>query len=84
MISTEEGRLISASVAVGISRPDQYGVIMEFSGYCSKGEAEERVVDMLKEAFEVRNIPLNQIYVKAVEHIVKKIGCVFAAVPLWY
>ncbi len=84
LISSEEGRLISASVAVGISRKDSYGVIMEFSGYCSREEAEERVVDMLKEAFEVRGLPLNQIYVKAVDHIVKKIGCVFAAVPLWY
>ncbi len=84
LVSTEEGRLISASVAVGISRSDSYGVIMEFSGYCSKEEAEERVLDMLKEAFEVRGLPLNKFYVKAVDHVVKKIGCVFAAVPLWY
>lgn len=84
LISSEEGRLISASVAVGIARKDSYGVIMEFSGYCSKKEAEERVVEMLKEAFEVRGLPLNQIFVKAVDHVVKKIGCVFAAVPLWY
>lgn len=84
LISSEEGRLISASVAVGIARKDNYGVIMEFSGYCSKQEAEERVVEMLREAFEVRGLPLNQIFVKAVDHVVKKIGCVFAAVPLWY
>ncbi|MCX7794815.1 MAG: hypothetical protein N2257_10510, partial [Thermodesulfovibrionales bacterium] len=49
IVCSEEGRLISASVAVGISRKDSYGVIMEFSGYCSKKEAEERVVDMLRE-----------------------------------
>jgi len=39
---------------------------------------------MVKEAFEVRGLPLNQTLIKGVEHKVKKIGCVFAAVPLWY
>lgn len=84
LVSPERGRLISAAVGVGISRSDNYGVIMEFSGYSSKVEAEERIVEMLKEAFEVRGLSLNQIYVKAVEHVVKDIGCVFAGVPLWY
>jgi arginine decarboxylase len=84
LVSTEEGRVISASVAVGISSSENYGVIMEFSGYCSKAEAEERVLEMLREAFEVRGLPLNKFYVKAVDHVVRKIGCVFAAVPLWY
>ncbi len=84
IISTEPGALISASVAVGISSKESYGVIMEFSGYCSKKDAEEQVTEMVKEAFEVRNLPLTELYVKAVEHRVKNIGCAFAAVPLWY
>ncbi|MDI6890386.1 MAG: arginine decarboxylase, pyruvoyl-dependent [Thermodesulfovibrionales bacterium] len=81
---SQPGKLISASVGVGISSRGHYGVIMEFSGFCSKKDAEETVSEMVKEAFEVRGLPLNQLFVKGVEHKVKNIGCVFAAVPLWY
>jgi arginine decarboxylase len=39
---------------------------------------------MVEEAFASRNIELEKVLAKAVEHRVEKIGCVFAAVPLWY
>jgi len=79
----EEGELLAASVAIGFSE-DTYGVIMEYSGKCSKGEAEKRVIDMVKEAFRIRNLPLIGIASEAIEHRVKDYGCAFAGVVLWY
>lgn len=84
MTSPRAGEMIAASVGIGISSEENYGVIMEFSGSCSKDEALERVADMVREAFEVRGLPLKNLMVKGVEHRVEKIGCVFAAVPMWY
>jgi arginine decarboxylase len=81
--SEQPGELIAAAVAVGIA-PDSFGVIMEFSGSCNKNAAEAAVKKMVEEAFEIRSLILGKILVKAVEHRVEKIGCVFAAVPLWY
>ncbi|CFX22716.1 Pyruvoyl-dependent arginine decarboxylase [Syntrophomonas zehnderi OL-4] len=81
--SSEPGVIISAAVAVGIKK-DSFGVIMEFSGKCSKKEAEEKVVKMVEEAFAMRNLELEEVKVAACEHTVENIGCAFAAVPLWY
>jgi arginine decarboxylase len=84
IISDKPGELIAAAIGIGMASEDDYGVIMEFSGRNSKKEAEDRIRDMLYEAFENRHLPLNNIWIKAVEHRVKKVGCVIAAVPLWY
>jgi len=81
--SSEPGDMISAAVGVGIKK-NSFGVIMEFSGKCSKKEAEEQVVRMVEEAFAMRNLELDEVKVAAVEHTVMNIGCAFAAVPLWY
>ncbi len=83
IVSDVPGELISAAVAVGIAE-DSFGVIMEFSGKCSKAEAEETITAMVREAFETRQKPLIEIKVAAVEHRVEKLGCCLAAVPLWY
>lgn len=83
IISDVPGETIAAAVAIGISE-DSFGVIMEFSGKCSKAEAEEIITGMVREAFEVRNKPLKEIKVAAAAHTVEKIGCAFAAVPMWY
>lgn len=83
IISDVPGEIISAAVAIGISE-DTFGVIMEFSGKCTKDEAEETIKGMVIEAFETRKMPLVEIKVAAVEHKVEKLGCAFAAVPLWY
>lgn len=83
IVSDVPGELISAAVAVGISE-ESFGVIMEFSGKCSKAEAEETVAAMVREGFETRRKPLKEIKVAAVEHRVEKIGCCLAAIPLWY
>ncbi len=83
IISDVPGEIISAAVAVGLSQ-DSFGVIMEFSGRCTKDRAVEIITEMVREAFETREKPLKEIKVEAVEHKVEKLGCAFAAVPLWY
>ena len=77
------GELIAAAVAVGLS-PNNFGVIMEFSGRLSGAEAEARVRAMVEEAFETRRMPLGSIQARSVEHRVSSTGCAFAAVALWY
>lgn len=83
IVSDVPGELIAAAVAIGLSE-DSFGVIMEFSGKCSKAEAEETITAMVREAFETRQVPLKEIKVSAVEHRVEKLACCLAAVPLWY
>ncbi len=83
IISDVPGELIAAAVGVGISK-DSFGVIMEYSGKCSKEEAEKTIENMLKEAFEMRKMELVDTKIAAAEHRVEKIGCCLAAVPLWY
>jgi arginine decarboxylase len=83
LTSDQPGELIAAAVAVGIAA-DSFGVIMEVSGRCSGKEAENAVKSMVENAFASRNIKLEQVLAKAAEHRVEGIGCVFAAVPLWY
>lgn len=77
------GDLIAAAVGVGFSE-DTFGVIMEFSGRCSRDEAAARIEAMLREAFASRGLPLVDMKIKAVEHRVEHVGCALAAVPLWY
>ncbi len=81
--SAEVGTQIAAAVGVGLSG-DSFGVIMEFSGCCSRQEAENRVARMIEEAFAIRSLTLFGMLVKGVEHRVVKIGAAFAAVPMWY
>ncbi|QGG49075.1 pyruvoyl-dependent arginine decarboxylase [Heliorestis convoluta] len=83
IVSEIPGETIAAAVAVGVSE-DSFGVIMEFTGKCSKEEAEATITRMVEEAFEVRGMALKEVKVNAVEHKVEKIGCAFAAAPLWY
>ncbi|NLK51787.1 MAG: arginine decarboxylase, pyruvoyl-dependent [Syntrophomonadaceae bacterium] len=83
IVSTVQGEIISAAVAVGISA-DSFGVIMEFSGKCTRDKAEAEVIAMVKEAFANRKMELKDLKVASAEHQVQRIGCAFAAVPLWY
>ncbi len=84
IVSNVPGEVISACVGVGINSSDTFGVIMEFSGKCSKEEAEQAITNMVKEAFETRGMELKEIKIASTEHKVEKIGCALAAVPLWY
>lgn len=83
IISDVPGELIAAAVGVGFSK-DTFGVIMEFSGKCSKNDAETIIEGMLREAFETRNMELTGMKMASTEHRVEKVGCALAAVPLWY
>ncbi len=83
IVCEEPGTKIAAAVAVGIKK-DSFGVIMEYSGKCNREEAEKKVSDMVKEAFRIRSLELEEIKIASAEHVVDKIGCAFAAVPLWY
>lgn len=82
--SQEPGQKIAAAVAVGIPADTGCGVIMECSDYCSKQEVEECIIKMVEDAFAVRQRPLGEIKLIAIEHTVKHCGSVFAGVALWY
>jgi arginine decarboxylase len=83
-ISSEvPGRLISAAIGVG-AISGSFGVIMEFTGTCTKAEAEKMVEKMVREALAIRNAHPERIRIKATEHVVEKVGCSFAGVVLWY
>jgi len=81
--SEEPGQLLCAGIGVGMA-VSGYGVIMEYSAYGSKNQAEEMVAKMLQEAFQVRDLRLQRTMIKAVEHRVERIGAVFAGAALWY
>ena len=82
--SDESGSVISAAVGVGIPDDGSFGMIMEVSGKFDRNVAEKQIRNMVNEAFKMRNKTLAEIKVKAIEHKVEKIGCVFAGVLLWY
>ncbi len=82
--SKNPGEIISVAVAVGIPEIDTYGVIMEYSGKFSQEEIEKRIRNMVVEAFKMRDLPLKEIKVCAVEHKVICCGSAFAGVVLWY
>lgn len=81
--SSTPGERIAAAVAIGFSE-DTFGMIMEYSGVCSKEEAEQEVTRMVEEAFRQRNMPLAKVMVKGTEAVVERIATAFAAVALWY
>lgn len=83
IISEAPGEIISAAVGVGLS-PDTFGVIMEFTGKCSRDEAEESIRQMLENAFNAREMKLAGVKIASTEYQVETIGCALAAVPLWY
>ncbi|MGE5598241.1 MAG: pyruvoyl-dependent arginine decarboxylase [Bacteroidota bacterium] len=82
--STTPGDRIAAAVAVGRSTPEEFGVIMECSGHCSREELEERIRAMVAQSFVTRGLHLSEVRVAAAEWRVRNVGAVIAAVPLWY
>lgn len=83
IVSDVPGEVIAAAVAVGFSE-DTFGVIMEYSGKCTAEEARATIIKMVEEAFATRQMKLVDIKVAVAEHKVEKIGCAYAAVPMWY
>ncbi len=80
--SEQEGETIAAAVGIGLSE-NTFGVIMEHAGKCSAKTAEEKVKEMIREAFSNRSLELKHMEVKSTEHRVEKAGAVIAAVALW-
>ncbi len=83
LASDQPGELIAAAVGIGFSA-NSFGVIMEYSGYCTQEEAEEKIRFMVESAFRQRGIKLEKTMVKGIQWKVEKIGAVFAGVALWY
>lgn len=83
LVSCEPGETISAAVGVGVTN-GSHGVIMECTGTCPKKEIDEMVERMVEESLKARNMRVDLIRVKSVEHVVRKVGSVVAAVLLWY
>ncbi|MDQ7094379.1 arginine decarboxylase, pyruvoyl-dependent [Desulfosporosinus sp. PR] len=84
IISDIPGKIISAAMAIGFAKKDTYGVIMEYTGECGAEEAERTITEMVEKAFFIRQMDLKDIKTVAVEHQIVKIGCAFAAIPMWY
>ena len=69
--SDEPGMTISAALGVGISENNEGGLIYEYSGYCTKEEAEEMVRKMVEEGFEKRGWKLAEFRVASASVTVK-------------
>lgn len=81
--SETPGEEIAAAVGVGLSR-DSFGVIMEYAGTGTRREAEAEIARMLQAAFHRRQMELVEVRIRGVDHRVKRLGSVVAAVVLWY
>ena len=78
--------LISVAVAVGISEnKNEVGVIMEFTGHCSKEEAELAVKQMVTEAMQTRKSAIKHIFLKSasVRGNGNKYVTAFSAIAMW-
>jgi arginine decarboxylase len=76
------GERIAAAVGVGIGE-EGYGVIMEHSHTGTAENAEEIVRKMVEEALATRGLHIRQIVVGVKDHVVRRMGCVVAAVLFW-
>lgn len=83
LISEVPGETIAAAVGIGFSERD-HGMIMEFSGRCSKEQAEATVAQMVIDAFADRGMRLRELKTVAAEQRVEQVGAVVAAAALWY
>lgn len=85
IVSEEIGKEIVAAVGVGIPKnQEEIGVIMEYSGYEGKEQAELKVKNMIEEAMENRKIEILEIKCISSSCIIDSgINCVFAGIALW-
>lgn len=80
--SDRPGDLIAAAIGVGVCR-ESHGVIMEHTGHGSRADAERTVRRMIQEGFEIRRLPLHEVVVVSVEHVVERAGCAVALALFW-
>ena len=84
LCSNEKGREITAAIGVGVPTDSaSVGVIMEFSGFTTKTQAEKCVEQMVKDAMAQRQIEIKEIICRSCTTIVNEYNCVFAAIALW-
>ncbi|MBE3574168.1 MAG: arginine decarboxylase, pyruvoyl-dependent [Firmicutes bacterium] len=85
LVCDKAGQEIGAAVAIGRTK-DSYGVIMEYSGYCSREQAEATVTEMVRAGFRQRGIEPVEILVRGSSIVVPEgqAACAFACVSLWY
>ena len=69
--SDEAGVTVSAALGVGISRNNEGGLIYEYSGQCTREEAEEMVRRMTEEGFRQRGWELGEFRVVSASATVK-------------
>ncbi|MCL6449845.1 MAG: arginine decarboxylase, pyruvoyl-dependent [Acetobacteraceae bacterium] len=77
--SSKPGEVIAAAVAVGWGQAP-YGIIMENRGAMDRFRAEKGAVARLREGFALRGLALERYLVRSVDHQVRRLGCVVAAV----
>lgn len=84
-VETEIGKEVVAAVAVGIPKnPEEIGVIMEYSGFGDKKQAEVIVKEMVREAMHNRNITIVDIKCVSSSCLVNSdFCCVFSGIALW-
>ena len=86
LTTSKDNERIAATVAVGIPEdPQKVGVIMEYSDYCSKELAEERIRAMVKEAMDSRGYSISKILCASADAVgnVSEFVTVFAALAMW-
>ncbi|MDR7420535.1 MAG: arginine decarboxylase, pyruvoyl-dependent [Armatimonadota bacterium] len=76
------GERIAAAVGVGIGE-EGWGLIMEHSHTGSADNAEEIVRAMVAEGMAARGLRTKEIVIASKDHVVKRMGCVVAAVLFW-
>lgn len=77
---------ISAAIAVGIPTDNtKIGVIMEFSDYCTKDVAKQKVSAMVNEAMKMRGLQIKEIKISAEEAVSDGTYFVtaFAGLAIW-
>lgn len=83
---SESGTTIASAVAVGIPQDAQrVGVIMEFSGKCTKEVALDKVRDMVRQAMQNHGIALREIISSGIDAKCsgKDVATVISAVAIW-
>lgn len=84
--SNISNKTISAAIAVGIPTDSaKIGVIMEFSGFCTKDVALEKVSNMVKDAMRLRGYQLKELKTSVREIFSNGDGYVtaFAGIAIW-
>lgn len=85
-ISRKGEGVISASIAVGIPEDSSdIGVIMEYSGLCTKEISEQKVIDMVVSAMKNRMIRIKEVKNMAIEEFLNDEyhSSVVAGIALW-